>query len=144
MTQRWLVLSGTRSSPVFLHVCFSGDFCSFTQCFSGSDSRLVTTGATICGLDPASVGNERSIAAERRSCRTSETTPGSPQECWSDLVGTNEPSRGCCDSVKGVSYLGWTVPTWTSTRSHPSSGSPIWRGSHCNGVGFQTCGLGQC
>ena len=27
------------------------------------------------------------------------------------------------DFVLGVPYLGWTVPTWTSTRSHPSSGS---------------------
>ena len=37
-------------------------------------------GALSCRLDPASDGNERTIAAERRSCRTSETTPESAQE----------------------------------------------------------------
>ena len=34
--------------------------------------------------------------------------------------------------VQGISFLGWTAPTWTSTRRHPSSGSPIWRGSRCH------------
>ena len=49
----------------------------------------------VAALFPANDGNERATAAERRSCRTSETTPGSPQECWSGLGGTKEQSRGC-------------------------------------------------
>ena len=38
------------------------------------------------------------------------------------------------DGVTGpvVSYLGRTVSTWTSARSHPSIGSPTWRRSHCD------------
>ena len=122
-------------------------------------------GAPSCGLDPASDGNEQTNAAEQRSCRTSETTPGSPQERWSNVGGTIEPSGGDCESryisgwwawarqairiwsvcgeistrelqrrghfvarlVLGVPYLGWTVSTWTSRRSHPSSGSTTWR-----------------
>ena len=47
-------------------------------------------GSTSCGPDPANDGNERTTRAERRSCRTSETTSGSPQECWSGPGGTNE------------------------------------------------------
>ena len=61
--------------------------------------RARNHGTTRCILDhPASDGNVRTNAAERRSCRTSETTPGSPQERWSDVGGTIGPSGSDCDN----------------------------------------------
>ena len=49
---------------------FAGAFASFAR----------NHGTTSCGPDPASDGDERTIAAERRSWRTSDSTPGSLQE----------------------------------------------------------------
>ena len=43
VTQRWLLLSGTRlpwTIPRFLHVCSTGDLGSFAQSLSGFNSRL--------------------------------------------------------------------------------------------------------
>ena len=54
-------------------------------------------GTASCSVDPVSDGNERTNETERGSCRTSETTSGSPQHRWADAGGTNEPNGSECD-----------------------------------------------
>ena len=66
VTQRWLALSGARPpgpSPFFLHVCFTGDFCSLTQCdFSESASK---TCKRCCSKHPEASGNQALVRQAR-------------------------------------------------------------------------------
>ena len=56
-------------------------------------------------LDPASDGNERTNVGDRRSCRTSETTLGSPQERWADAGGMNERTEASVTDTSPASGI---------------------------------------